>query len=247
MNTPANSPVVDCHASKKTVPASVPRRHPARKPFLLLACLSCLLFVGVARLAAAPRKTEAELIKMLTSTNYSDVIDAMDRIPAWYPNSTNAIPIIQDILRNKEITERREVANDGRRTMAVVRKEIVTRTQFNLRPNVLARRAARALGNYHFMPAPEDLKVIEELLRARDPNTVMDTLKALSGMRATNAVALVVPLLKDEDHHVLRDSCRTLAVIGTKANIPAIEPLLQHSRMDVQTDAQKAIEALKAR
>lgn len=247
MTPTARSSILGCLASKSSGPASGPCGHLIPGQFRFLAGLLCLLLLGVAPLSAAPRKTEAELIRMLASTNYNDVIDALDRLPAWYPNSTNAVPIIRDILRHKEIFERRVVTTQGRQTMTVGRTEIVTRTGHNLRPNVLARRAARALGGYHVLPAAEDLKVIDELLRARDPNAVMDTLKALSAMRATNAVSLVVPLLKDEDHHVLRDSCRTLAVIGSKANIPAIEPLLQHSRLDVQTDARKAIEALKAR
>ena len=57
----------------------------------------------------------------------------------------------------------------------------------------------------------------------------------------------VLPLLRHSHPNVIRDACRTLAALGNKANIPAIEPLLNHTSKEVRKDAQDAIDALRAK
>ena len=188
-----------------------------------LATLVLLTFLASVA-SAAPRRTEAELLEMLKSRDYKTVIDALDRLPNWYPQSTNAPREIKQIL--------------------LIRAPVFVPY---VSPNIVTRMAARALGNDHVTLTPEELGVIYELLRAGDPDTVMDGLKALRGIPAPEAVPQILPLLKDENHHVLRDSCRTLAVLGKKENIPAIEPLLKHPMSSVRKDAKLAIEALKVK
>jgi HEAT repeat protein len=72
-------------------------------------------------------------------------------------------------------------------------------------------------------------------------------LKALRGLDAPSAVPEITPLLNHPNSHIVRDACRTLAVIGDKSLIPQIEPLLKNPEPAVQKDAQDAIVALKAK
>jgi hypothetical protein len=188
-----------------------------------LAVLAMLILpAGIS--SAAPRKTEGQLIEMLRSQNYKTVIDALDRVPDWYPHSTNAIPVIKEILIKR----------------APVISPYVS-------PNIVTRRAARALGDYHATLTSDELIVIYEFFMSHDPDSIMDGLKALRGMNAPEAVPQIVPMLKDPNDHVVRDSCRTLAVLGNKEIIPQIEPLLSHPSSSVRKDAKDAIAALKAK
>ena len=70
-------------------------------------------------------------------------------------------------------------------------------------------------------------------------------MKSLRGLKAAQTVPEILPLLKHSTPNVIRDACRTLAVHGTKDNIPAIEPLLNHPVAAVKADAQDAIFKLK--
>jgi HEAT repeat protein len=195
---------------------------------LCIHVLFALCFVST--IHAAPKKTEAELVAMLDSTNYLTVQDALDRLPKWYPNSPGVVEKIKGILRRKE-----PLIAEGR-----IRNSLVA-------TNLLVRKAARSLGEYHADLGPDDLQIIIELLHNHDPDTVMDGLKALRGLKAPGAAKEIRPLLQDSNGNVVRDACRTLAVLGTKDDIPAIEPLLKRSRVDVVQDAEKAISQLKNR
>jgi len=192
--------------------------------FAALAALGILALAAVDS-SAAPDKTEEELINILRhDQNYNRAIDALEKLPKWYPNSTNAVLVIKGILVRQ----------------APVLSPYVP-------SNIVTRKAARALGEYHASLAPEEFNVMRGLLRSQDPETKMDALKGLRGMKAPEAVPEILPLLGDENDHVKRDACRTLAVLGTKENIPAIEPLLKHGSSSVRKDAKLAIEALKAK
>ena len=191
---------------------------------------SAVLVIAIVLLAppfanAAPRKSEAELIKMLASTDYQTVIDALDRLPNWYPQSTNAIPQIRKLLC----------------------------TQLNVSrvpSNLISRKAARALGNYHATLDWDDLKIFLGFIRSSNVDDVMDGLKALRGLKEPpdiehNIAAEVVLLLKDKEIHIVRDAIRTLGTLGNKEVIPAIEPFLKHMRVDVRNDAREAIAAIQ--
>lgn len=186
------------------------------------------LFGWSSGMQAAARKSEAELIAMLRSPDPQKVIDALDRLPNWYPESTNAIREIRALLKSKRPPVRDWPAN------------------------LLNRKAARALGDYHATLEWDELAIITGFLRSPVVEEVMDGLKALRGLTGPpefrrKITEHVVPLLKDADAHVVRDACRTLAVQGDKETIPALEPLLRHARRDVRKDAKDAIEALRAK
>ncbi|HEV2691451.1 MAG TPA: HEAT repeat domain-containing protein [Verrucomicrobiae bacterium] len=218
----------------------------------ILVCLFGALAFSLS-LQAAPNKSEDELIQMLRSRDYHTMNDALDRLPHWYPNSTNAIGIIRGLLRSNEvlvITEPDyEKERNASRTGNVTLKPCP--------PGTLARMTARSLGNYHITPSEEELNAIYKLLNSRDPETVMDGLKALRGMNAPEAVPKIIPLLQDLNPHVVRDACRTLAVLGNSSVIPAIEPLLKNSAYSAKTlrwasdeikkDAQIAINTLRTK
>jgi len=73
----------------------------------------------------------------------------------------------------------------------------------------------------------------------------MDGLISLRGLKAESTVPDILPLLNHKHPNVIRDACRTLAVLGNKDLIPQIEPLLNHPEAAVKKDAQDAIYKLR--
>jgi hypothetical protein len=76
---------------------------------------------------------------------------------------------------------------------------------------------------------------------------LLDTIKILRTMNAPEAVPGLQSCLKNPDPAVVREACRTLAVLGNKDTIPYIEPLLNDPRGAVRKDAQKAIDTLRSK
>lgn len=213
-----------------------------------LGLFSLFVIVGLLELQASePKKSEAELIAMLGSTNFSDVNDALDRLPDWYPNSTNAVLLIRDLLKTKETIIRVEERREGKSNVAVRRQVVVSRSEIGLPPGLLARRAARSLGDYHATLTTNELEIIYQLIRSRDVEVTQDGLKALAGLRDKNAAQHVLPLLYDSDIHVARDALRTMGAIGNKSHITVIEPFTHDLRWDVKVDARNAIASIKSR
>ena len=85
------------------------------------------------------------------------------------------------------------------------------------------------------------------VLRSTDADELIHTLKLLRKPECSDAVPATLPLLRNEHPNVVRDACRTLAVIANKDVIPSIEPLLKDKRSDVRKDAQDAIAKLGAK
>lgn len=83
-----------------------------------------------------------------------------------------------------------------------------------------------------------------DILKTGKTDDVIKSLKALREMDAPEAVPDIVACLSQTHPNVIRDACRTLAVLGDTSNIPSLEPLLKHSRSDVKKDAQEAINAM---
>jgi hypothetical protein len=95
---------------------------------------------------------------------------------------------------------------------------------------------------------PGDPKVFVVMLglKSSDPGQIVHTLKLLRTPESSAAVPAILPLLNHKNANVVRDACRTLAVIATKDVIPNIEPLLNDKRSAVRKDAQDAIDKLRA-
>jgi HEAT repeat protein len=166
---------------------------------------------------SAGQKTEDQLIAELASPNAEKVTIALQQLEKAYPTSTKAHPEIKKLLADNR--------------------------------DKVRRKAARVLGALHAEVSSADIQAISLLLQSKDPDAVIDGLKALRGLKAQQAIAQITPLLKTPGLHknVLRDACRTLAVLGEKSLIPQIEPLLAHPDDGVKKDAQDAIYALKAK
>jgi HEAT repeat protein len=80
-----------------------------------------------------------------------------------------------------------------------------------------------------------------------DRPEVEDALKQLREVDAPEAVPDILTCLNHVNANVVRDACRTLAVLGDKDVIPSIEPLLNDPRSDVRKDAKDAIEKLQSK
>jgi HEAT repeat protein len=221
--------------------------HISRRAIILSLTLVAL-FIGIRPASAAPKKSEQQLIEMLKSHDHDDVIDALDRLPNWYPNSTNALPYIRELLKmnNFEASRPPEPKPLQKRLAG---KGDATSTPVMEKPagNRVSRKAARALGNYHATLEPGELRIVLGFLKHSDPDVVMDGLKTLRGLKVPEVVPQLVPLLQNPNHNILRDTCRTLAVLGDKSVIPQIQPLLKDMRRDVKKDAANAIAALQAK
>jgi hypothetical protein len=109
------------------------------------------------------------------------------------------------------------------------------------------RKAARILGIFHAPMSAADLQAVCTQLKAEDWGEVQSGLKALRGLDAAEMVPEILPCLKHTNANVVRDACRTLAVVGDKSVIPAIEPLLASDNSKIKKDAEDAIQLLKSK
>jgi len=107
------------------------------------------------------------------------------------------------------------------------------------------RKAARVLGILHAEVDEQNLNDICAMFKASDSREQIDALISLRGLKAESKIPEILPLLYNPTPNVVRDACRTLAVLGNKDLIPKIEPLLKHADKKVQADAQDAIYKLK--
>lgn len=198
--------------------------------------LAALLAVAPASFA---KQSEADLLAMLHSGDYFSMCTALETLPNAYPNSTNAVASIKGILRSNEVlVVTKKILGTEERNHAFYLREM---------PHVMTARAAvRSLGEYHATINDEELAIINtQLLHSRDEEAAMDGLKGLRGMKAPQAVPMILPLLEDHNAHVARDAIRTLAVLGDKSVIPYLTPLLHHPvHADIGWDAAKAISKL---
>lgn len=188
----------------------------ASKVKCLLWLLMGILIAGCASSPEKPRKTEAELIKMLHASDSRTIIDAVDRLPHWYPNSTNALPRIKALLRDPAVCRK------AARALGNYHAEL-EEPETDL---ILA-----LLRNYDPDTVMDGLKTLRDLRFA----------PALR-QKVTSHVSA---LLTDKNHHVVRDACRTLAIHGDASVIPAIEPLLKNSNGAIRQDARNAIDQLQ--
>ncbi len=186
--------------------------------FALCAALLLMTSVGWSADRTKVPLTEAELIRQLGTHDEDQVNVAISQLRDRFPTSTNAIHAICGLLKD----------------------------------DWFRRRAARALGDCHAELELSDVKLILGMFRVYSPDEVMDGLKAIRGLKEPDAikkkmVADVLPLLQDTNTHVVRDACRTLAVIGNKDTISYIEPLLKSKEADIRLDAKQAIDKLQSK
>jgi HEAT repeat protein len=175
----------------------------------------------LALLAAAPSiraETEEELIANLSSPDEGKVLSTMKRYKKLYQGSTKAFPTLKKLLTDSRLRVRR--------------------------------RAADMLGAFHAAVNEEDVKAICALLKEPGLEANKDVLKdlrKLQGSALAGAVPDILPCLKNPHSSLVREACRTLAVLGNKDVIPLIEPLLNSPEPGVKEVAQDAIAALRSK
>jgi HEAT repeat protein len=167
---------------------------------------------------ASRAESETDIIAKLSSPDESKVIATMTKYKKLYRNSTNAFPVLKKLLTDS-------------------------------RPRVRVR-AAGLLGSFHAPVDETDVKAICAMLKEPTVDANMEALKSLRGLQGpavAGALPDILPSLKSSNSHVVRDACRTLAVLGNKDVIPLIEPLLSSPDKKIQKDAQDAVTALRAK
>ncbi|HEY5505029.1 MAG TPA: HEAT repeat domain-containing protein, partial [Sedimentisphaerales bacterium] len=80
-----------------------------------------------------------------------------------------------------------------------------------------------------------------ESLEQDNPGKVIDALKKLRNMKATEAAPKILPCLANSNPDVVREACRTLVVIGNQDAVPAIIPLLTNEKPDIIREACRTI------
>lgn len=207
------------------------------KPILL--CTAVLLF----SLSTQARPTESNLLAKLNSSEWEQVKPAIQDLPAYYPHSEAGIAALRGMLCSYKtfvFTER--VFTDSRDRLGHIQR---------VDSESIARVTVRSLGRYHIKPTEAELDIIfNQIIASHLTDTAMDGLKALREMDATNAVPRLIPLLGDRNIHVVRDTIRTLAVLGDASLIPLLEPFrhresVRNYNIWLNADATEAIAKLK--
>jgi len=109
------------------------------------------------------------------------------------------------------------------------------------------RKAARVLGVLHADVTQAELDQICAMFKSSETREVTDALIALRGLKAQSVLPQIRDMLKDGRPNVLRDTCRTLAVLGSKDDIARIQPLTKSENSAVAKDARDAIFKLEAK
>src|SRR5205823_1823383 len=84
------------------------------------------------------------------------------------------------------------------------------------------------------LAAPDDnerqIRAWRDSLNSKKPGEIVDALKQLREVDAPDAVPDILACLNHPNANVVRDACRTLAVLGDKTVIPSLEPLVNDKR-----------------
>lgn len=170
----------------------------------LLACPSSLW---------AAKKTEAQLIEMLKSRKDKDVRDALDRLPSWYPNSTNALPIIRGLLKDPSL--RRSAARSlGNYHAELTSEEIKVICRFLRSPD--PDEVMDGLKSLRGLNAPEAVPDIVVLLKEKDAHILRDACRTLAVLGNKDTIPAIEPLLKNAKSDVRKDARDAIAKLQVK-------------------------------
>jgi HEAT repeat protein len=161
------------------------------------------------------------------------------------PEYAATTPAILPFLHHEDA----HVVRDTCRTLAVIgTKDVIPDIQplLNDKRSDVRKDAQDAINKLSANPRPE-YRESSPTLASFDPKDTIRTLKLLRSPEFAATVPAILPLLHNDSANVVRDACRTLAVIATKEYIPSIEPLLDDKRDNVRKDAQDAIDKLRAK
>ena len=165
------------------------------------------------------------------------------------PEYSALVPAFLPLLKNANAN----VVRDDCRTLAVIgNKDVIPfiePLQNDKRSDVRkdAQDAIAVLNGNLPGEKPGWAKPADRALGSCDPKDIIKLLKMVRSPEYVAMVPAILPLLHNNSANVIRDSCRTLAVMADQSVIPAIEPLLKDKRENVRKDAQDALAALRAR
>jgi len=163
-----------------------------------------------------------DLCDALTSTDKGAVKDALKKLREIH--AAEAVPNILPCLTNSQP----DVVREACRTLAVLGDK---NTIPNIEPLLTNQREdVRKDARQAIDKLNPDIAGLCKSLNSANQGELKNALKKLREIQATEAVSSVVPCLKDPDPGVVREACRTLAVLGNKGTIPNIEPLLNNPR-----------------
>jgi HEAT repeat protein len=157
-----------------------------------------------------------------------------------------AVPVILPLLHNRS----ENVVRDTCRTLAVIGKSDVISSIEPLLNDKRANVRADAQNAVNVLRGEDGKKYPAISILDSwngDPGYAIETLKLIRRPEFAAALPMLVALLKHPDENVVRDSCRTLAVIADKSVIPSIQPLTTSRNKDIRKDATNAIAKLEAR
>jgi HEAT repeat protein len=164
------------------------------------------------------------------------------------PEYSAAAPAILPLLNHPNAN----VVRDTCRTLAVIaNKDVIHSIEplLNDQRADVRQDAQKSIDKISANPRPaydvEQKKSAE--LAESDPASVIRMLKLLRSPEYSAVVPAILPFLQNRSDNVVRDACRTLAVVANKEVIPNIEPLLKNHSSKVQKDAQDAIDKLRAK
>jgi len=109
------------------------------------------------------------------------------------------------------------------------------------------RQAVRTIAAVHAEVNETDLNNIAAFLDDKNPQIIIDGLKALRELKAQSMIPRIIPLLQNPNHSVMRDAIRTLSALGDEKLIPTLQPFLTFPDKNVRQDAAYAIELLKTK
>jgi hypothetical protein len=176
-------------------------------PFLTL--LAIVLLALCAGCSTVKQNEEASLIAALHSGDMGRALPAIHKLAREYPDRPAVIAELRAMLHDPASYHLTNVSIQQEEAHQVRTIQIPVDNQF------VAAKATRALGACHITPTESDLDAIfTNVIASQNINDAMDGIKALREMNATNAVPRLLPLLGDRNIHVLRDTIRTLGVVG---------------------------------
>lgn len=159
-------------------------------------------------------RTESELIEMLGSSKPSTVEEALDRLPQFYPNSTNAIAAIRPLLKRKDIIRRVAARALGNYHAELSADEI--RLICGLLRSPDPAEVMDGLKALRGLNTPQAVPQITALLGDKDAHIIQDACRTLAVLAGKDVIPAIEPLLQHPNRSVRIDAQDAIAVLNTK-------------------------------
>jgi len=160
--------------------------------------------------ALAREKTESELIQDLGSPSAGKVNSALQQLEKRFPTSTNALPIMRNLLGDSRLEVKRKAA----RVLGVLQADVDQNDIKHIRellqssdPAVLTDGLKALRG----LKAPDAVPDIVPLLQHPNPHIVRDACRTLAVLGNKDLIPSIEPLLQHKDPAVQQDAKDAIA------------------------------------